>query len=103
MKKFPLEGMSGMIIVNHALIPLFVFFCFHDYLLYFTGKLPTIRLKMTWNSPHKGMLGTIATIVPFFLSFFVFSTTYLVFTGKPPTIGLWMTGTVPTKVRWAQL
>ena len=50
----------------------FFFFCFHDYLLFFTGELPTIRLETMWNSPHKGMLGTIAMIVPLFLSFFCF-------------------------------
>ena len=61
-----------MIVVNRALIPLFFCFCFHDYLLFFTGELPTIRLETMWNSPHKGMLGTIAMIVPLFLSFFCF-------------------------------
>ena len=52
---------------DHALYHFF--FLLNTYCL-FTGKLPTFRLMMTWNHPHKGTLGTIITIVPFFLSFF---------------------------------
>ena len=99
MKKGPLEGMSGMIIVDHALISLFFFFFFVFTITYcfFTGKMPTISLETTWNSPYKGMPGTITTIMPLFLSFSVFLTTYLVFTGKLPMIGLAMTGNHPHK------
>ena len=86
-KKAPLEGTSGMIIVNSALIPLFFFFCFHDYLLFFTGKLPMFRLMVMWNCPHKGTPGTIIMIVPFFLSFFWILT---LFTGRLPTFELTM-------------
>ena len=56
---------------NHndcALLSLF-FFCFSITYLIFTGKLPTIRLAMTWNHLHKGMPGAIIMIVPFFLYF----------------------------------
>ena len=48
---------------------LYLFFILNTYCL-LTGKLPTFGLTMTWNCPHKGTLGTIITIVPFFLFFF---------------------------------
>ena len=73
-KKAPLEGTSGTIVVDHALISLFFFFfCFHEYLLFFfTGKLPMIRLEMTWNSPHKCMLWSCPYFFLFLFLFFFF-------------------------------
>ena len=96
--KASLEGTTGTIIVDHALISLFFFFfCFHNYLLFFYRKTAHDWAQGDMEQSPQRYARHNCYNHALLSFFFCFLTTYLVFTGKPPTIGLMMTGNRPHK------